>query len=255
MISSPLRQLWKEDKTALNLFLTIPSAWTAELMANIGYDALTIDMQHGLADFQMTLSMLQAISTTPTVPLIRLPWNEPSVIMKVLDAGAMGLICPMIETAEDTAGFVRACRYPPQGIRSYGPIRARLYAGDDYYAEANRNILAFAMIETAASVENLAEIAATPGLDGLFVGPFDLSVSLGLPKIADFSDPELLNILRQVQQISKEKRLVPGIFTASVEDAALVAEMGFRLVSNRSDTDMLEEIAREKLMAMKEKIG
>ena len=131
MRKNKLKQLWEEGKTAINAWLTIPSAWTAETMAHTGFDAITIDMQHGLADYQTTLSMLHAISTTDAVPLARVPWNEPATIMRPLDAGVYGLVCPMVNSREEAEAFVGACRYPPLGFRSYGPIRANVYAGED----------------------------------------------------------------------------------------------------------------------------
>ena len=253
-MSQLLRQKWALKQTALNLFLTIPNSWTAEMMAHSGFDALTLDMQHGLISVDSALHMLQAITTTPTVPFVRLPWNEPSIIMKMLDAGAAGLICPMIDTAEEAAQFARACRYPPEGIRSFGPIRARLLEEDDYFQVANRQVLAFAMIETASSLHMLEAIAATPGLDGLFVGPFDLSVSLGLKRLADIHDPILNDALKSVLASCKRHRLVPAIYTGSMAHAAELAAMGFQLISPGDDTGILAEGARQKLEALRKSI-
>ena len=148
-------------------------------MAHAGFDSLTVDMQHGLSHFESAVPMFQAISTTDTVPLARVPWNEPGIIMKLLDAGCYGIICPMINSADEAAAFVGACRYPPHGYRSYGPTRAALYAGADYAAHANEEVLTLAMIETKAGLENLEAIVQTPGLDAVYVGPADLSQSLG----------------------------------------------------------------------------
>ena len=136
-----LKRLWQEGKIALNAWLTIPSAWSAEVMAHVGYDALTIDLQHGLIDYQTALAMLQAISTTAVVPLVRAPWNEPAMIMRLLDAGAYGVICPMVNTRLEAEAFVQACRYPPAGNRSFGPSRATIYAGEDYFSFANQTVL------------------------------------------------------------------------------------------------------------------
>ncbi len=251
---NPLRERWAEGQPTLNLFLTIPNAWTAELMAQSGFDALTLDMQHGLIDFNTALSMLQAINTTDTVPLVRLPWNEPSIIMKMLDAGAAGLICPMIDTAREATAFVRSCHYPPDGIRSFGPIRAARLTEEDYFETANREVLAFVMIETASAAEHLEAIAATPGLDGLFVGPFDLSVSLGLEKIADIHDPELNAILQRVLKTCEKNELISGIYTQSLEHAATLAHMGFRLISTGDDTSMLAQAAKSKQERMWKRI-
>lgn len=246
-MTSRLQNLWAQGQPAYNFFLTIPNAWTAELVARAGFDAVTLDMQHGLIDFATALQQLQAIGTTETVPLVRLQWNEPSIIMKMLDAGAAGLICPMIDTAEDTAAFVRACHYPPEGIRSYGPIRAGRLAPGDYFREANEEVLAFAMIETASAAENLEAIAAVPGLSGLFVGPYDLSVSLGQQRIADIYDPVLRDVLRRVLAACAENGLIPGIYGGSAEHLRELSGMGFRLLSTGDDTKLLEQGAQALL--------
>ena len=193
-----LQHIWAAGRSATNAWLTIPSPWTAELVAAAGFDSVTIDLQHGLIGYETAVAMLQAMSGSDAVPLARLEWNDPATIMRMLDAGALGLICPLINTAAECAAFVGACRYPPAGYRSYGPIRAGLRWGTDYFAQANVSVTALAMIETAQGLENVAEIAATPGLDGLYVGPFDLSISLGLARPADFTDPVLLAALDAV---------------------------------------------------------
>lgn len=251
-MTSRLHNLWAQGRPALNFFLTIPNAWTAELMARAGFDALTLDMQHGLIGYDTALHQLQAIGTTGTVPLVRLQWNEPSIIMKMLDAGAAGLICPMIETAEDTAAFVRACRYPPDGIRSYGPLRAGRLADGDYFQTANRQVLAFAMIETAAAADNLEAIAAVSGLSGLFVGPYDLSASLGLERMGDIHDPTLQTVLKRVLAACEKHELIPGVYGGSVEHLLDLAGMGFRLLSTGDDTKLLEQGARGLLGKLRE---
>ncbi len=245
----------ENDESVLNVFLTIPSPWTAELIAHAGWDALTIDMQHGLMDFNTALGMLHAMSSTDVVPFVRLPWNEPSVIMKVLDAGAMGVICPMINTAADVEAFVGACRYPPRGYRSFGPIRSRLYAEGDYRAYADRHVLTFAMIETAESVDNLDAIAAVPGLNGIYIGPHDLSVSMGLDRIADFKHSELHGVIERVAVLCRRHGLIAGIFASSTDEAAMVAGLGYRFVTYQHDSGLLEEIARSRLDELKRKIG
>lgn len=251
-MTSRLRGRWAEGRPAYNFFLTIPNAWTAEIMARTGFDAITLDMQHGLIDFATALQQLQAIGTTGAVPLARLQWNEPSHIMKMLDAGAAGLICPMIETAEDTLAFVRACRYPPEGIRSYGPIRAGRLAKGNYFQTANREALAFAMIETASAADNLEAIAAVPGLSGLFVGPYDLSVSMGVEQVADIHGPALRSVLDRVLAACKTKGLIPGIYSGNTGHLAELSAMGFRLISTGDDTKLLEQGARALLQELRE---
>jgi len=230
-----------------NIFLTIPNSWTAELMAHSGFDSVTLDMQHGLMDFSTALHMLQAISTTKALPLVRAKWNSPAHLMQMLDAGARGIICPMIYTARDAGDFVSACRYPPEGIRSFGPIRAQLYQGKDYFHKANKEILKFAMIETAEAYKNLEAIAAVPGLSGIYIGPFDLTVSMGFRETANFGDKKLLDILERTLTVAKNGGIKTGIYTVRTEDARLVKRMGFDLVSCGSDTSILQAGVRELL--------
>ena len=178
MRANRLRELWNAGKPVINGWCSMPGAFSAELMASMGWDALTIDTQHGVIGYAEMLAMLQAISTTAATPLVRVSWNQPGEIMRALDAGAYGVICPMINDAAECAAFVQACRYPPEGFRSFGPTRAVVYGGADYFAAANREMLTFAMIETAAGLANVEAIVATPGLDGVYIGPADLSLAI-----------------------------------------------------------------------------
>jgi 4-hydroxy-2-oxoheptanedioate aldolase len=249
MRKNRIKQFWKEDKTAVNVWVTIPSSWTAEVVARVGYDAMTIDAQHGLAtDFQTILPMLQAISTTETVPFVRVPYNDDlAYMMRMLDGGVYGLICPMIRDRADTEAFVQACKYPPEGFRSFGPARAVVYGGDDYFENANDEIITLAMIETADALKNIEEIAQTPNLDGLYVGPWDLSLALGLPKMADFDSPEFLKILQNILDVCKRNNIVAGIQCPSPEVAVRMSEMGFRFVTAVNDTTLLKNAAQKGL--------
>ncbi len=251
ILMNPLRKIWAEGRTSFDAFLSIPNSWSAEVMAHAGFDSLTIDMQHGMMDFQTTLNMLQAIGNTDTVPLIRLPWNDPAITMHVLDAGARGVICPTINSAEEVEALVSACRYPPRGFRSYGPLRATIKMGPDYAKVARQEVLVFAMIETAKAAEQLEAIASVPDLDGLFVGPYDLSVSLGLENLADIYDPKLKEVLDRILATCKAKNLIAGIFTGKMEDAKTLAEWGFQHVSHTHDSAMLTEIAKAKVKFLK----
>ncbi|MEP7058603.1 MAG: aldolase/citrate lyase family protein, partial [Caldimonas sp.] len=155
MRENRLRALWKSGATALNGWLAIPNGFATETMAHQGWDSLTIDMQHGVVDYQAMVGMLQAISTTPTVPVVRVPWLEPGILMKALDAGAYAVICPMVNTREDAQKLVAWTHYAPRGTRSFGPVRALLYGGADYPQHADQTIVTFAMIETAKALDNL----------------------------------------------------------------------------------------------------
>ena len=174
MRKNNVKEIWKNGKAVINGWLAIPNSFSAEIMSHENWDSLTIDIQHGLNDYSTSISMLQAISTTEKVPLARVPWNEPGIIMKMLDAGTYGIICPMINTKEECEKFVKACRYAPQGYRSVGPLRASIYGGQDYIQNANNEILTMAMIESKEAVKNLDEILSVKGLDAIYIGPADL---------------------------------------------------------------------------------
>ena len=174
MRENKLKKIFKEGKVVVNGWLQIPSSFSAEVMANQGWDSLTIDMQHGAVDYPNALQMLQAISTTDVVPMARVNWNEPGQIMKILDAGSYGVICPMVSNRQQAEKFVQACMYPPKGYRSFGPLRGLIYGGPDYGKHANNEILKLAMIETKEALDNLDNIMSTPGVDGIYIGPADL---------------------------------------------------------------------------------
>lgn len=251
MRGNRIRDLWRSGGAVVNGWLGIDSAYSAELMAHQGFDSLTIDMQHGLIGYQTAVTMLQAISTTDTVPLARVPWNEPGVIMKMLDAGAYGIICPMVNSRAEAEAFVGACRYPPAGYRSYGPKRAVLYAGADYPQRANDTVLAIGMIETAAAVENLDAILSTPGLDGIYIGPADLSQSFGGQERTDLTDPDLVAILDQILASAQRHGVAAGIHTGSPAYALQMIEKGFQFVTIQSDADFLVNETRRVLEAMR----
>jgi 4-hydroxy-2-oxoheptanedioate aldolase len=140
-------------------------------------------------DYQVAVTMLQAISTTPVMTLARVPWNDPAQVMKILDAGVYGVICPMINTRAEAEALVQACKYPPRGYRSWGPVRASIYAGMDYGDHANADIVVMPMIETALAMKNLDEILSVPGVDAVYVGPSDLSLAFGCKPRLDQTDP------------------------------------------------------------------
>jgi 4-hydroxy-2-oxoheptanedioate aldolase len=250
-MENPLRNLWTRGQTAYSGWLHIPSPFSAELMARAGFDALTLDLQHGLLDFSSALGLLQALKGEPVLPVARVPWNEPGLIMKLLDAGVGGLICPMVGTAEEARAFVGACRYPPQGYRSYGPTRAALVWGGAYAETANQNVLTFAMIETAEGLENLEAIVSTPGLDGVFVGPNDLGQALGQGVGLDRMQPEFLAILAHIATVSLQRGVIAGIFCASPEYAGRMAEMGYRFIAVSSDARLLSGAAQALVEALK----
>ena len=161
MRKNKLKKMFKDGEPIINGWLQIPSAFSAEVMSHQGWDSCTVDMQHGVIDYHNALNMLQAISSTETIPLARVNWNAPGQIMKILDAGCYGIICPMVSNRKEAESFVQACQYPPKGYRSFGPIRGLLYGGSDYPKYADDEILKLAMIETKEALEKLDEILET----------------------------------------------------------------------------------------------
>jgi len=235
-----LLSIWNQQKIATNAWLTIPHAWTAEIIAHTGFDACTIDLQHGLADYQTAVSMLQAISTSETVPLVRVPWNEPILIMRMLDAGAYGVIAPMINNVQETKVFVESCKYPPIGSRSYGPIRASLSYGNDYFQEANNDVLAIAMRETKEGLANVEEIASVEGLNGFYIGTIDLSISLGIKSLGDLHNEQLLSAIKSIVAAAKKHNLMVGVHTKSAEETEILRKIGVSLLTPMTDSNLLK---------------
>ena len=252
MRENKLKEIFKSGKSAINGWLQIPNSFTAELMANQDWDSLTLDMQHGLIDYQNALGMLQAISTTNVVPMARVNWNQPGEIMKILDAGAYGIICPMVSNRKEAEKFVKACLYPPDGYRSNGPIRSLIYGGPGYEDKANSEILKFAMIETKESLENLDEIMKTPGLDGIYIGPADLSLAIG--QKPSFDKPEgdpVYDVIMEILEHAKKNKIIAGIQNGQPEYAEKMIKKGFQLVTIGSDQRYMTAASKSALSKLK----
>lgn len=239
MRENTVRSIWARGEAVVNGWLGIPSSFSAEVMAHQGFDSLVLDMQHGAVDEQAALTMLQAISTTPVIPFARARWNDPAHLMKLLDLGVYGVICPMVNDRAEAEALVRACRYPPQGCRSFGPVRASLYAGDDYAERANEELIVMPMIETAEGLANLDDILATPGVDAAYVGPADLSLALGKRPGVDTTEPEVVEAQRAIAAACRRHGVVAGIHTATPEYALKMIDEGFRFVTIASDSHLL----------------
>ncbi len=252
MRPNKLKTLWAADTPVINGWLGIPSSFSAEVMAHQGFDSLTVDMQHGVMGYETAITMFQAISTTDVTPLVRVPWNDPASIMRMLDGGAYGVVCPMVNSRAEAERFIGACRYAPQGYRSFGPARARLYGGADYASGANDTIVTLAMIETAQALTNLDEILSTPGLDGIYVGPADLSLSLTGKVSFDYSDPELFSRLEQIVAATKRHGVAAGIHTGSPEFAQRMIDIGYRFITVQSDAGFIESYGKHVISALKQ---
>jgi 4-hydroxy-2-oxoheptanedioate aldolase len=249
--ANTLRSIWSRGEAVVNGWLAIPSAFSAEVMAHQGFDSLTVDMQHGVVDYQVAVTMLQAISTTPVVPLARVPWNDPARLMKILDAGVYGVICPMVNTREEAQALVGACRYPPRGFRSWGPVRASLYAGADYGDRANDELVVMPMIETAEALKNLDDILSVPGVDAVYVGPSDLSLALGCKPRLDQTDPPVVEAQREILRACKRHGVIAGIHNATAAYALRMIEEGYQFVTLASDGRHLAAKAAEEVGAVR----
>jgi len=252
MRRNKLKELFKAGKPIINSWLAIPSSFSAEVMANQGWDSITIDMQHGLIDYPNAVNMLQAISTTATTPLARVNWNEPGQIMKILDAGCYGIICPMVSNRKEAEKFVQACQYPPKGYRSFGPIRAGIYGGADYAKHANSEILKLAMIETKEALDKLDEILDTPNLDGIYIGPADLSLAVGEePGFDKPNDSKAFKEILRILDAAKKRNLLAGLHNGTPEYAKKMIEKGFDLVTVGSDSRYIASGAKSDLEKLK----
>ena len=251
MRENRLRTLWQADRAVVNGWLAIGNSFSAETMAHQGWDSLTIDMQHGVIDYAAMVTMLQAISTTATVPVVRVPWLEPGIIMKSLDAGAYGIICPMVNTREDAQRLVAYTHYAPRGSRSFGPVRALLYGGADYAAKANETVVAFAMIETAQALDNLDAILSVEGLDAIYIGPSDLSLALGCTPVFDDVDPPVAQAIDHIMARARHHGVVAGVHNGRADVARARVDKGFRFVTLGSDARLLGSGSQQLLVAMR----
>jgi len=241
-----MRQRWESGEAALGGWLAIPSAYSAELLARRDFDYVCVDTQHGLVDYSDSWQMLQAINLGSATPIVRVPWNEPGIIGKSLDAGARGVIVPMVNTVAEAQAAVRASRYPPHGGRSYGPARVIRQEGPDYFSHANADVSVIPMIETAEAIANLDGILSVPGVDAVYVGPSDLSVSLGMPPgnndgLAAF-DEAYATILAACER----HNVIAGCHTVA-ELCQKRIEQGFRMITVTSDTVALSRALDDEL--------
>jgi 4-hydroxy-2-oxoheptanedioate aldolase len=251
MRENRLRTLWRSGTAVVNGWLAIPNGFAAETMAHQGWDSLTVDMQHGIVDYQAMVTMLQAVSTTATVPIVRVPWLEPGILMKSLDAGAYAVICPMVNSRVDAQNLVAWTHYAPRGVRSFGPIRAQIYGGADYPQHANETIVTFAMIETTKALDNLDDILSVEGLDAIYIGPSDLSLSLGCRPVLDEVDPKAQQAIDHVLERAKAHGIVAGIHNAGSESALQRIAKGFQFVTVSSDARLMASGAQQVIAQMR----
>lgn len=251
MSTNALKARWKAGKAAVNGWLAIPSGFSAEVMAQCGFDSVTVDMQHGVQDYQSMVQCFQAMERHPVTRMTRVPWNEPGIIGKALDGGAWGIICPMVNTREQAEALVSACRYPPLGTRSNGPIRHATYGvASAYQPIANAEVLVIPMIETKQALDNLEAILDVPGIDAIYVGPSDLALSIGGPPKLDHEDPAILKIYERLIAECGKRGIYPGIHCGTAAYAARAIRMGFRLTTIANDSGLMAKAALEAVASV-----
>ena len=255
-MTNRVKEIWAAGRVAVNGWLAIPSGFSAEVMAQCGFDSVTVDMQHGVQDYLSMVQCFQAMQAHPVTPMVRVPWNEPGIIGKVLDGGAYGVICPMINTRQEAENFVSYCKYPPRGTRSNGPIRAGLYGSSSgYQATANDETLCIPMIETRTAVENMEAILDVEGIAGVYVGPSDLGFSYGLVPKLDRDEPEILKIYEKLVKECDKRKIYPGIHCSGPAAAARAIGLGFRLVTLLNDSGILATGAKSWVAETRKQSG
>lgn len=233
-------------EVAVNAWASMGSSYMVEILGHSGFDAVTVDLQHGVFGFDTAVHLLQAISSTPAVPLARCSENSLAQINKLLDAGAYGIICPLIETVDQAAAFAKACRYPPRGNRSFGPARGLTYGGSDYASFADDEILTLAMIETVPALEAVEAILDIDEVDGIYFGPSDLGLAMGLGSNA-WPSTAMNDAISHVLEAAKSRGKYSGIFTGTQEMARSMAAQGFNLVTPGNDTHLLKSAASQRI--------
>ena len=255
-MSNKLKARITAGKAAVNGWLAIPSGFSAEVMAQCGWDSVTVDLQHGVQDYLSMVQCFQAMQGHPITPLVGVPWNEPVIIGKCLDGGAMGIICPLVSSAAEAKALADACLYPPVGKRSNGPIRAAMYGeASSYQATANDEILVIPMIETQAGIDNIDEILSVPGISGIYIGPSDMGLALGMIPILDREEPVILEIYDRLLDSCKRHGKFAGLHNGTATYAARMIQKGFRFVTIANDSGLMARAAREAVQATRKEAG
>jgi 4-hydroxy-2-oxoheptanedioate aldolase len=250
----PLKRRWQRDEITLGAWCMLPGSLSAEILAKCGFDWVLVDMQHGCMDYQTAVEMIRAIDLAGVTPIVRVPWNEPGIVGRMLDAGAMGIVAPMIQSVAETRRLVEACLYPPLGRRSLGPVRVGARDGMGYVAGANERISVIPMIETVEALDGVEDIAAVAGVDALFVGPFDLSFSLGLPPGDNDGKPAFDSALARINAAARANKLATAVLSNATL-APLRASQGFRMISVLTDSQALGMAAHASLKTARDAIS
>jgi len=252
MATNPIREIWAGDRPAFGLWSVMPGTTGAEILAKAGADYVCVDQQHGVIDYGSMAPMCQAIRAGGAAPITRVLSNDPFLIMKALDAGSWGVIVPLVNSAEDAARAVSACRYPPQGMRSFGPVLAADVIGSRDPEELGGKVVCLVMVETREALERVGEIAATPGLDGIYIGPSDLALSLGLTPTLEIMEGEHAEAVERIREACHRNGIAAGIHSPSGEWARRHAQAGFDLITVASDAPLLRGAAGQEMATARE---
>ena len=255
-VANNVKKVWASGKAVVNAWLAIPSGFSAEVIAQCGFDSVTVDMQHGVQDYQSMVQCFQAMNGHPVTPMVRVPWNEPGIIGKVLDGGAYGVICPMINTKQEAENLVAYSKYPPSGTRSNGPIRSGMYgSAGTYQKTANDEIVLLPMMETKTAVENMESILDVEGINGVYIGPSDLGFSYGLVPKLDRDEPEILKIYEKIVKECGKRGLYPGIHCCGADGAVRAINMGFKLVTLSNESGLMATYAKMQIAQTRKESG
>lgn len=243
---NPLLDTWASGGSTAGVWCALPSSVSMEMIAGIGFDYACIDMQHGAIDYTSALPMLQAARAGGVTPISRVPANDAGIIGKILDAGAMGVVVPLVSTAEEARRAVAACRYPPFGQRSFGPIRASMITGNRDPRDLEK-VACIVMVETQEGLDNVDEIAAVDGLDAIYVGPSDLAIALGIPPGYEREEPEHVAAIEAIRTACARAGITPGIQADSGAMARRRLEQGFCMVTVGNEGGFMRRLAKQEL--------
>ena len=243
---NPLLDAWASGRPTYGIWCALPSSVSMEMVAGIGFDYACVDMQHGAIDYTTALPMFQAARAGGVTPITRVPANDAGLIGKVLDAGAAGVVVPLVNTAEEAARAVAACRYPPVGQRSFGPIRASMITGNRDPQDLQK-VACIVMVETGEGLENVDEIAAVEGLDAIYVGPSDLAIALGVPTGYERPEPVHVEAIERIRTACERHGVTAGIQCDSGPMAARRIEQGFGMVTVGNEGGFMRKLAKQEL--------
>lgn len=255
MFKNKTKLLLKQGKPAFGTWVTIDSPDVAEALSRVGFDWLVFDMEHAPLEIETCQHMMQAMNGTETTPIVRVAWNDMVLMKRVLDIGAYGVVVPWVNSRGEAEYAVKACRYPPAGVRGVGPRRVVKYgleSIDEYFKAADEEVLIIVQIETEKALQNLDEILSTPGVDACYVGPYDLSASLGV--FRQFNHPKFTSAIEKILDTSKKTGVAPGYHAGSLEEALLRLEQGFKFIAITSDMGHLINSCRKTVSKLKSSI-